>query len=467
MKENELNLDILENADRNTTEYLSEHYTAVSESDISRMFNRSEELFREKSSKDKKAPSTVVSGVDIYHRPVWSKILAAASAIMLLAGAVTGGMYIVKNFGTGHYDTSGSEYVKKAPFGDISESRIRFTSPAYFPYLYEASPETVKSLAEAFNVSEWEEIKSDIPRPDGECTLVYVNNNGQNIRLEFYGESVADCEINGKITKYRVSEDVFAAVYKAANPEDTKELSGNLIWSKIEDLTPEGAWKNNEPVPEKIFEEPGLPDEFIDKEIIDYEGEYHFAYDFTDTEQNAAYSDDLIIGKVNGISYKSRNGVAYTQIEVTVSEDITGKVIEGDNISLELAGGYVSVLDTMIRSDIPPNDSLLKNHDIENTYYHEIAGSGQLPIIGKEYAFFVSCRGEGSYNINGQNYGMLYKCDNLFIQSSEMGFNFYDMEDLKSMMENNSADAFSQYDTSGINEQFLFDVPVDDAFSLQ
>lgn len=36
---------------------------------------------------------TTVSGVDVYHRPVWRKFLAAAAAFVIVAGAVSGGAY--------------------------------------------------------------------------------------------------------------------------------------------------------------------------------------------------------------------------------------------------------------------------------------------------------------------------------------------------------------------------------------
>lgn len=39
----------------------------------------------------------LVQGVEAYHRPIWRKLLAAASALVLVGGAVTGGALIIKN----------------------------------------------------------------------------------------------------------------------------------------------------------------------------------------------------------------------------------------------------------------------------------------------------------------------------------------------------------------------------------
>ena len=41
-----------------------------------------------------------VSGVEVYHRPAWKKFLAAASALVLAAGAISAGAFLMKNFMT-------------------------------------------------------------------------------------------------------------------------------------------------------------------------------------------------------------------------------------------------------------------------------------------------------------------------------------------------------------------------------
>ena len=48
MKSNELNLDVLENADEGTVDSISEKYDAVSEEDISRLYRRSETMYKDK-----------------------------------------------------------------------------------------------------------------------------------------------------------------------------------------------------------------------------------------------------------------------------------------------------------------------------------------------------------------------------------------------------------------------------------
>ena len=97
MKNDEINLDMLENADDKTVERLSTEYKAVSDSDISRLYARSEELYKNKTTDDSTEYSTSVSGVEIYHRPVWKKVLAAAASLVLISSAVTGAAIFYKN----------------------------------------------------------------------------------------------------------------------------------------------------------------------------------------------------------------------------------------------------------------------------------------------------------------------------------------------------------------------------------
>ena len=46
-----------------------------------------------------KEPEIVVSGVDVYHRTVWKKILAVAATLVVVTGAVGGGAYYFSQLG--------------------------------------------------------------------------------------------------------------------------------------------------------------------------------------------------------------------------------------------------------------------------------------------------------------------------------------------------------------------------------
>ena len=312
MKSNELNLDVLENADEETVDSISEKYDAVSEENISRLYRRSETMYQDKKNETGLRTSVDVAVVSQKRSSVLKKIAAFVAVLTLATGMVTGGVILLR---------------PSVPVSDI------------------------------------------------------------------------------------VTDDT-------------------------------------EPIPENIFEAASVPDELKDKTIIDNEPLYDYAYDFQDTAQNAAEASDLIIGKVNGITYTSRGGVAYTQVHITVSEDTEGKLSAGDNVDVEFVGGYISVKDQReSMGGIPSengNENSEEESDVsedEDIWCHEIVFSGEVPIAGKEYAFFVIPKGETSehFNIIGQEYGVFYKCGNIYIQRRNSGYEFYDIDELKKLMEAESS----------------------------
>lgn len=371
-------------------------------------------------------------------------MLAAASVLVLAAGTVSGGALLIRNFSSRPDDTltdmtepETAACQNIAPFGDISAARVRFTGAAYVPYLYEATAEEVSELAEAFNLVAWEEIPADTPLgADGESALVYVNSDGQTFKLVFYPDGTADCVHKDITTKYKVSEAAVSAAYEAVNSEN---IYDRLIPCRFDDLTEDGVWKNNEALPEKLFDEPALPEELEGKYIIDNTPLYDFAWDIEDVRKDAAYADNIIIGTVDSVSFKSHGGTAYTAIDIIVSEDAAGKVSAGEHLSLGILGGYVSMKEKLhdpgVQAHASPDGSELKDYDVDNTYYHETVGTGLVPIVGREYAFLTRSD-ENGCSIVGEEYGILYKCDNLYISHTSMASinEFFDLDELSSML---------------------------------
>ena len=444
MKNNELNLDLLENADDNTVKRLSAEYSAVTDKDVSRLYARAEKLYDSRKNELSYEPQDTVSGVEIYRRPLWHKVLAAASVLVLAAGAVTGGALMIRNFSSRPDDTltdmtepETAACLNIAPFGDISEARVRFTGAAYVPYLYEATTEEVSELAEAFNLAAWEELPVDTPLgADGESALVYVNTDGQTYKLVFYPDGTADCVHDDITTKYKVSEVAVSAAYSAVNSEN---IYGRLIPCKIDDLNEDGVWKNDEVMPEKLFEEPALPEELEGKYIIDNTPLYDYAWDIEDVRKDAAYADNIIVGTVDSVSFKSHGGTAYTAIDIIVSEDAAGKVSAGEHLSLGILGGYVPMKEKMsdpgVQAHASPDGLELKDYDVDNTYYHETVGTGLVPIVGREYAFLTHSD-ENGCSMVGEEYGILYKCGSLYISHTSMASinEFFDLDELSSML---------------------------------
>jgi len=432
----EFNLDRLENADDETIRRMSDNFRAVSDKKISEMYIRAEKMYNER--KENAADSAEIQTVKIveYRSSVRKKIIAAASAFIVIAGGFVlfnkssdRNTYIsteiISENNSDDEELNEKEYL--SPFGDFSKWKIRCTDPAYVPYLLVAEPETVKNLSEIFNSSEWKEVSSNNAW-DGERATMWLNDGENCYELTVCPNNFIDVTTGEKTVHYIVSEDITAAARKAAYPDD---IHGKLIWSSPENLTEEGVWINNETVPDEIFE-PYEPEEMKDKIIKTDEPIYEFDYNPSEIESIGELSDNIVIGRVDSISCPSRGlsedgRSAVTQISVTVSSDTEGVFTEGDKVNLYMLGGYISLRESL--------GELLYKSDEEkdNTFIHEIVWSGEVPFTGKEYAFYIS-EYNGEYSIPGGEYGILYKCDNTYIRRNYNSFEFYDIDDLRSYL---------------------------------
>lgn len=420
MKNTELNLDALENADNAAIERMSEKYAAIDDSKKESLFDKSQKLYleRTKEIQNNDTTETVVSGVDVYRRPVWRKLLAAAAALLLVAGIGAGGAVLLNNM-RNTPDTAMTSTDENAPFGDISNEKIRLMTTAYAPALLEISEDSTKKLADAFNFYTWEAIweasNIETPVPDGESYTLFVYNSGQPFRLTFYADNTVEYESGENKTKYRVSNEIYRAAVDAAYPvlKNIDDISDQFVLCAIEDLTVEGVWKHT--IPMNMFKTPDVPDELKGKNVIEYKPIICYVANFSMLENVAEYSDNIIIGRVDGISYRTvgeREDSAETILNITVSGDINGDASAGDNINIITRGGFYSKSST------------------GNTWYREIVGSGELPIVGKEYAFFVS-KGERGYHVTGSDQGMLYRADDTYVRNSDSGYEYFTLDELK------------------------------------
>ena len=99
MKDNEFDLEILENADNADIKIIADSCSA-SESDKERMFAMSRKIYKERTKESKETPVIEVSGVEIYKKSFWHKIVSVAAAIVLVAGGVAGGWAMLKKSNT-------------------------------------------------------------------------------------------------------------------------------------------------------------------------------------------------------------------------------------------------------------------------------------------------------------------------------------------------------------------------------
>ena len=93
-------LDILENADKDTIETLSSKYSAVSEKEAEKLFQR---ITRNTCEPDEEIR---VQGVEIYRRTIWKKALAAAMTLVIITGAAAGGAHLFAQHKNNRHESS-------------------------------------------------------------------------------------------------------------------------------------------------------------------------------------------------------------------------------------------------------------------------------------------------------------------------------------------------------------------------
>ena len=183
MKDNELDLDILENADDAEIKRIADNCPA-SESDRERMFAMSRKIYNERTKESNIDTTVEVSGVEIYKKPMWQRVVSAAAVIAIAAGGIAGGWAVRNRIRKPDSQLAGLENEAAAPFGDITGDRVCVSTVEYAPKVYEVDAQTVDRFASLFNSENWEELDPS-GRPDGESIMMFVYNGGDPYKLEF------------------------------------------------------------------------------------------------------------------------------------------------------------------------------------------------------------------------------------------------------------------------------------------
>lgn len=216
MNDKEFDLTMLENADNETMKRIAENCPA-SDEEMERMFAMSRKIYNERTKESNNTDNIEVSGVEQYRKPIWQKFTAVAAALVLTGGVVAGGMYFMKNKNSFNSNdpvpvvtdpatspsTQPASIVEEGcPFGDISNDKVRLTNSDIFPQIAIFDEDSVKHLAELFNMGKWTELTEE-PELDGEYHTLFVYNNGNSYKIEYYNsnEDVAVYD-NGKERKY-------------------------------------------------------------------------------------------------------------------------------------------------------------------------------------------------------------------------------------------------------------------------
>ncbi len=123
-----------------------------------------------------------------------------------------------------------------------------------------------------------------------------------------------------------------------------------------------------------------------------------------------AYSKYSVVGTVNDIDYVSLGTNAWTIINVSVEETLSGNVPENSVIKVYTYGGYIP-LRTKLGDSIDKHGINMTDEEIDNTVIYEYADETETPEIGKKYVFYLvdgnSAMENGSYEGFFGKYGRL------------------------------------------------------------
>lgn len=93
--------DIFKNADDVTIDRITEKYPVLSEKDKERLYAMSKRKYNINKSTTEFVDDCDVSGVEVYHKPLWRKVVSISAAVLLIAGGAGGTTVLLRNLGGG------------------------------------------------------------------------------------------------------------------------------------------------------------------------------------------------------------------------------------------------------------------------------------------------------------------------------------------------------------------------------
>lgn len=161
--------DVLENADSQIIDELSEICFPLSSSEIERMFVSAEKKYDRQKNTTDDVFFDKVEGVERYMRPKWYKPVCTAAVSLVVIGGVAGGITLTRSLRNNQPDTSVSEYKKTGLSNlDLSNTKVTENVPKsgewkimYFDYqpINDDMINILKAAAKAYNGESIDESK--------------------------------------------------------------------------------------------------------------------------------------------------------------------------------------------------------------------------------------------------------------------------------------------------------------------
>lgn len=223
MNDKEFNLDALANADDETAAKIAVHCPA-SDEEKERMFAMSRRIYNKRTEESNNTENIEVTGVERYKKPILQRIMSIAAALVLVAGIGTGGALMLKHRSAApqtevpQNQTTASSTEAVSPFGDLSgyEVKVKTTNSNE---LIELDEERSRSLINAFNKGEWNQMPNDTEADPAvtEAIHVVLTKGDDTLFCLLYHDKYILCDRGPSQTKWEVSEKIKNAVYEAAS----------------------------------------------------------------------------------------------------------------------------------------------------------------------------------------------------------------------------------------------------------
>ncbi|MBP5378163.1 MAG: hypothetical protein J6Y64_01315, partial [Ruminococcus sp.] len=168
--------DILENTEQSVIDRLSEEFPPDDAEEKEKVFRMSEEKFNKANSTYTETDEQVVSGVEVYRKPVWKKCLSAAAAAVILIGGTAGGIKAYKYFHNA--PTKIEEEKKIAPFGDFMETKYQICDYTAEP-LFTITPNNTDADEDTDDLTEFDVSiygGNDIPEDKRQKLADFINS---------------------------------------------------------------------------------------------------------------------------------------------------------------------------------------------------------------------------------------------------------------------------------------------------
>ena len=246
MNNEELNLDIFENADDETKKKIAAHCPA-SDKEKERMFAMSRKIYNERSKDNNYDGNIEVSGVEQYKKPIWQRFTSIASALLLITAIGVGGGLMLKNRGSSPMaevpseDSATSEATTTedespiSPFGNLDGYKIKIakTNPSVE---FEPDEGICEKMISIFNNGEWTQLPNDTSQDPALADAIHIvlTKDDSTIFLLLYNDNTILSEYGRTQEKWEVNKEI-PEIINTSIPESMKESFLNTEASSDDD----------------------------------------------------------------------------------------------------------------------------------------------------------------------------------------------------------------------------------------